>query len=585
LEKFILFSTFIVLVVLLIIDKWKPSILFGSAAIFLMSVGIITPANFLAGFANESIVIVFLLVIITNVINVHFDYIKKFGSFLNGSKNTSSFLLKMGFGVSSLSSFINNTPLVAMMLPYVYNWGQKRNIEQSLLLIPLSYMVILGGMITVIGTSTNLVLNGFISSKGLEPLTTYDYCIPGILVTVFGVLYISIFGYKLLPKNKDVLSEIKLNLKEYLVETELNHDSTLIGKTIEEAKLRNLDGIFLVEIIRQSKVICPVEPNEIILKEDRLFFAGETTKVLNLINNEFGLRFPFSKQIGFDNAMEIIETVIPANSELIGKSLKEFQFREKYDAAVIAIHRNGERVRGKMGEITLDKGDLLMVIAGKNFGEKIKFDKNIYLVSLIDKLQKTSPKKNRFLSMIAFALLLFVFWGLIPFFVFLTLLLAALFFMGYTNLVQIKKQISLDLLIVLGSSISLSTALINSSLASDLSYFISNIIGKNNPALGIILIYGITVILTSFIIKIATVAIMFPIGMALIPILGIEPKAVFLAISFGASCCFLTPFGYQTNLMVQGPGNYKFIDYFKLGIPLTLIYSFIIIGWIMYNYL
>jgi di/tricarboxylate transporter len=550
-----------------------------------MSVGIITPANFLAGFANESIVIVFLLVIITNVINVHFDYIKKFGSFLNGSKNTSSFLLKMGFGVSSLSSFINNTPLVAMMLPYVYNWGQKRNIEQSLLLIPLSYMVILGGMITVIGTSTNLVLNGFISSKGLEPLTTYDYCIPGILVTVFGVLYISIFGYKLLPKNKDVLSEIKLNLKEYLVETELNHDSTLIGKTIEEAKLRNLDGIFLVEIIRQSKVICPVEPNEIILKEDRLFFAGETTKVLNLINNEFGLRFPFSKQIGFDNAMEIIETVIPANSELIGKSLKEFQFREKYDAAVIAIHRNGERVRGKMGEITLDKGDLLMVIAGKNFGEKIKFDKNIYLVSLIDKLQKTSPKKNRFLSMIAFALLLFVFWGLIPFFVFLTLLLAALFFMGYTNLVQIKKQISLDLLIVLGSSISLSTALINSSLASDLSYFISNIIGKNNPALGIILIYGITVILTSFIIKIATVAIMFPIGMALIPILGIEPKAVFLAISFGASCCFLTPFGYQTNLMVQGPGNYKFIDYFKLGIPLTLIYSFIIIGWIMYNYL
>ena len=584
-EKFILFSTFIVLVVLLIIDKWKPSILFGSAAIFLMSVGIITPANFLAGFANESIVIVFLLVIITNVINVHFDYIKKFGSFLNGSKNTSSFLLKMGFGVSSLSSFINNTPLVAMMLPYVYNWGQKRNIEQSLLLIPLSYMVILGGMITVIGTSTNLVLNGFISSKGLEPLTTYDYCIPGILVTVFGVLYISIFGYKLLPKNKDVLSEIKLNLKEYLVETELNHDSTLIGKTIEEAKLRNLDGIFLVEIIRQSKVICPVEPNEIILKEDRLFFAGETTKVLNLINNEFGLRFPFSKQIGFDNAMEIIETVIPANSELIGKSLKEFQFREKYDAAVIAIHRNGERVRGKMGEITLDKGDLLMVIAGKNFGEKIKFDKNIYLVSLIDKLQKTSPKKNRFLSMIAFALLLFVFWGLIPFFVFLTLLLAALFFMGYTNLVQIKKQISLDLLIVLGSSISLSTALINSSLASDLSYFISNIIGKNNPALGIILIYGITVILTSFIIKIATVAIMFPIGMALIPILGIEPKAVFLAISFGASCCFLTPFGYQTNLMVQGPGNYKFIDYFKLGIPLTLIYSFIIIGWIMYNYL
>jgi len=584
-NNYLLLFAFVVLIILLVIDKWKASLVFGGVAVFLMTFGIITPSNFLAGFANESIIIIFLLMIITSIINEHFDFINVFGNYLNKAKTTQNFLLKMGFGVGSISSFINNTPIVAIMLPYVYDWGKKRNIAPSLLLIPLSYMTVLGGMITVIGTSTNLVLNGFIIAKGLTPLSTFDFLVPGIMVTITGVLFISLIGFRLLPQNKDIISEAKFNLKEYIIEIEVVPSSKIIGKTVLEAELRNLEGIFLIEILRQSKIISPVEPNEIIFEGDKLFFAGETSKVVNLINQNKGLQLPSQHKALYENGLEIVETVIPPNSELVGKSLKEFQFRNRYDAAVIAIHRNGERVKGKIGEVILDKGDLLMLSVGKNFAEKNKQDKNFYLISMLKKVPKKSKDKNTIIMVSTLILLFLLAFGSINFFVFLILLIVLFFLFGYTNLNLIKKQISIDLLIVLGSSISISNALINSSLSTQLANLFSGFIGHGNPILAIVFIYIITVFLTSFITNAAAVAIIFPIGFALITALNLNATPVFLTIAFGASCCFLTPIGYQTNLMVYGPGNYKFNDFLKLGIPLTILYSTITLVWIIYYYL
>lgn len=584
-EKYLLLSTFLLLIIFLIIDKWKPSLLFGGASILLLSFGILTPTEFLSGFANESIITIFFLLALTSILNEYFNISYLFNSFLKNVKTTKGYLLKMGAGVSVLSSFINNTPIVAMLLPIVYEGGKKRNISPSLLLIPLSYITVLGGMITVIGTSTNLVLNGLIVSKGLEPLTTIDYFIPGTLATVIGVLFISLMGYKLLPKNKDVISEAKANLKEYIVETEIEANSKLIRKSVIEAGLRNLDGIFLIEIIRNNSVISPVEPNEMLLGNDRLFFVGETDKIINLINQERGLLFPQKSNDKHNQGLEIVETVIPANSELVGRSLKEFQFRDKYDAAVIAIHRNGERVRGKIGEVILDKGDLLMLSVGKNFDAKQKFDTNFYLISILKRTKQISKHKKYIIQFCAAFFLLLTLLGQIKFFVFLVLILTVFTVLGYIDFEQLKKQLNLELFSVLGCSIAISTAIVNSSLTKDLEILISKMIDLNNPSFSIVLIYFITVFITSFITNTATVAIIFPIGFALIGASGINPNAIFLAISFGASCCFLTPIGYQTNLMVQGPGNYKFVDYFKLGIPLTIIYSTLVLTWIIYYYL
>jgi di/tricarboxylate transporter len=584
-ETIIISIVFISMIILLIIDKWKPSLIFGGAAIFLMAFGIITPQKYLTGFVNESIIIIFLLIIITSVINEHFNFLNILGKYLNSANNPRNFLFRVGIGVGCISSVINNTPIVAFLLPYVYNWAKKKNIAPSLVLIPLSYMTVLGGMITVIGTSTNLVLNGLIVSKGLTPLSTYDYFIPGLLVTISGVIFIAGIGYTFLPKNKDIISEAQQNIKEYIVETELEHNSLLIGKTIEEASLRNLDGIFLIEILRQSKIISPVEPNETLIGGDRLFFAGETSKVIKLINQKNGLTIPVENKQTNSNGLEIVEIVIPSNSELVGKSLKDFQFRNKYDAAVIAIHRNGERVRGKIGEIELDKGDLLMLTVGKNFALKNNFDKNFYLISFLNKINKPSRNKS-FIAPIGLLILVsLLIFGKITFFIFLLLLICLLYALNLTSFEHIKKQVSLDLLIILGSSISISEALTNSNFSNNLSNIIPQIIDVKNPIWGIILLYIITLIITSFITNTAAVAIMFPIAFSFIPLLNINTSAIFLTISFGASCCFLTPIAYQTNLMVYGPGNYKFRDYFKLGIPLTIIYSGLSLSWIIYYYL
>jgi di/tricarboxylate transporter len=584
-NSYIIVIVFIGLIVGLIIDKWKPSILFAGASIIFIAFEIVSPNTFLSGFVNESIVNIFLLVIITSIINENFDIVSIFDYLFKGAKTANGFVFRMGIAVSSLSSVVNNTPIVALMIPYVYQWGKRRKISPSLLLIPLSYMTILGGMITVIGTSTNLVLNGFMSSKGMVPLTFQDYLVPGILVTISGLIYISTIGIKLLPKNKDIIEEATNNLKEYLVETELEINSPLLGKTVAEGGLRNLNGIFLVEIQRGTKIISPVEPNETLMGGDKLFFAGETNEVIDLINKKNGLRLPnsFSESLGV--GLDIIETVVPSNSELVGKTLKEIDFRNKFDAAVIAIHRNGEKLRGKIGELVLDKGDLLMLTVGKTFNDNNNLGKNLYLVSKLKKMQIGSTRKSLFFGIGFLAFSSLAIFGFISFFVFLLGLIGLSYWLEFTNLEHIKKQVNIELLIILGCSISLSNILIDFHISDFIANWFINIVGISSAAGAIIFLYLITVVLTSFITNAAAVAIIFPIAFSINSILGINPIAIFLAIAFGASCCFLTPIGYQTNLMVYGPGNYKFSDYIKVGSPLVLIYSMVSIGWIIYKYL
>lgn len=565
----------VVLVIFLLIEKIKPAFLFFSAVIVFLLAGIIKISDFLDALANESILSIFLLIFITASIKEHFNLIGWMDKLFGNAKSGKGFMLRMTSGVAILSAFLNNTPLVALFMPYVYQWSKKHQLSPSKLMIPLSFAAILGGMITVIGTSTNLVLNGLIESKNAVGPGILDYLIPGLLVSVGGILFLYFLGYKMLPNRMELLKSVSGKAREYMAELKIVPGSEIVGKSITDANLRNLTGIYLFEIIRQKNRITPVEPTERIQEGDALVFAGDTEKVIELLERDHDFMMPFTD--GGANGvgkMHIVETVIPFNSELVGHTLKELAFRENYDAAVVAIHRNGARLSGKIGEIILQAGDLLLISPGRNFRQQLEHRQDLYLVSVIRQATNARPLARKGFILVLLALIVGMITGFIQLFFALLLLIAYMVGSKLLSIKEIKRQLDVDLLVILVASLTFSTALIDSGAAQLLADGFINVFRPLGNFGIIVGIYLVTLVLTSFVTHVAAVSIVFPIAYAIaMQVPGMNAVAIYVTVAFAASASFHSPFSYQTNMMVYGPGGYKFKDFLKVGLPLTLIYS------------
>ncbi|MEO6819292.1 MAG: SLC13 family permease [Ginsengibacter sp.] len=584
-QQIIVITVTVLLIFFLFWEKVKPSFVFFAAVFIFLITGIVDTKGFLNSLANESILSIFLLIFITAGLRNHFNIIGWLDKLFGKTSNPRSFMFRMTAGVTAMSAFLNNTPIVALLMPYVYQWAKKHKISPGKFLIPLSYAAIIGGMITVIGTSTNLVLNGLIESKNGVPLGLFDYLYPGLLVSIAGIIFLYLFGLKLLPNRKDLLeSNAKLS-REYLVETRVTPGSSLIGKSVIDANLRNLTGIYLFEIARNGNIITPVNPDEIIQSNDALFFAGETQNIMELLerDNELSLPMPGGQEV--DHKHNIIETVIPINSELAGKTLKQLEFRENYDAAVVAIHRNGAKLRGKIGEIEMQAGDLLMISAGKNFRQQLNARPNLYLVSVLTHVEDAKPLVKSGFAVILIVVITGMVLGYLNLFLALMIITAYMVVGQLLTISEIKKQLDMDLLMILVASLTFSKAIIDSGTAELISHnFISLFSGFGNKGI-LIGLYLITLVLTTFITHVAAVSIIFPIAFSLgTTIPGMNMTALLLAISFAASASFHSPFSYQTNLMVYGPGGYKFKDFVKIGLPFTFIYSIIVLFFLILYY-
>ena len=586
-QQVIVLSITLLLVILLFLEKIRPAFIFFAAVLIFLLAGVINTKDFLSALANESVLSIFLLIFITTGIRDHFNIIGWLDQLFGRTKNPKTFLLRMTSGVTVMSAFMNNTPVVAMLMPYVYQWSGRNGVSRSKLLIPLSYAAITGGMITVIGTSTNLVLNGLIQSKGALPLGISDYLFPGLLVSIGGILFLYFFGYRFLPNRTDPMKSVNKQSREYLVETKIPAGSGIIGKSVGNANLRNLTGIYLFEIVRGSKMITPVDPGEILEEGDSLFFAGETQHIRELLarDNDFSLPKPNTDNTSYLRGHNLIETVIPVNSELIGKTLKQIEFRENYDAAIVAIHRNGEKLRGKIGEIEMQAGDLLLVSAGKNFIKYLNSRTDLYLVSVVTKPIESKPASRKAFIIVLLLLIVGLIMGLVNLFLALTILASTMVTLKLLSITEIKKQFDIDLLIVLVCSLAFSTAIIDTgsaALLADNFMALFKELGNTGIIVGL---YLVTLILTSFVTHIAAVSIVFPVAYALgTDMQGIDPSALFVAIAFAASASFHAPYSYQTNLMIYGPGGYKFRDFLKVGLPFTFLYSVLTILFILFYY-
>jgi di/tricarboxylate transporter len=563
-------------------EWFNPALTFFIATVALLLGKIITPAEILAGLSNQQIIIIFLLVLVTAGIRTIFGS-EVFARLFNPKLSPKAFLLRMMVTVSALSSMLNNTPIVAFMIPYVKDWARKTGNPASKFLIPLSFATILGGMITVIGTSTNLVLNGLVLQYDLDLLEFRDFFYLGLTVSVVGGLYLYFVGYRLLPANPNEIDALRENLKEYIIETEVKGGSPLVGKSVKEAGLRNLQDVFLVEIIREDKVISPVSPDEVIEENDALFFSGNTQSIYQLIKEDNGLSVPEDQEAEPEEAFNFVEAVIPANSELVGVRIRDSDFRKRYHASIIAIHRNGKRVPGKVGEMHLAGGDFLLLLAGDH-RENGNHEKDLFFLSVPKKVKTENNRNLRIVGLLSVLLLISGVVGVFPLFDVCLIILSALVFLGVLSLVEIRRELDLSLLLILVCSLALGVGLERSGTADSIADILVSSVDVLGPMAVLAALFLSTTVLTALITNAAAVSIMFPIAMSIAEQMNLAYTPFFVGIAFAASGDFMTPIGYQTNLMVYGPGGYTFRDFLKVGFPLTLMYTILCICFISYFY-
>ena len=590
---FIVLFVIIVLVAGLYMNRVKPTILFMGAIVVLLiasgftekwlNISIISPKEALSGFANEQLAIIVILLILGNVFRKSSTINSLFSRFLKKTDSPKVFLIKLLTSVGISSSVFNNTPLVAMMMPYVYNWSKQKGLSPSKFLMPLSFASILGGCITVIGTSTLLIVSGMAEEAGLPPINLFDVTPVGLAMFLIGVLFL-IFTQKWLPAQETRNSKLGDQLRQFFLETHVEKGASIIGKTPQSAGLRNLEGLFLVEIIRKEKAIRPVSSEEILEEGDILFFAGELKHIEGVNLEKLGLSLPKSCNMSEGQLADMAEVVVSHRSGLSGREIRKSNFRSKFDAAIVAIHRNGERVWGHLGRIILKPGDVLLLLTGKDFKKKIDQNPDFYVISKINKEKEISIKK---LSGILLGMVLAIFLtalNVISLFKSLLILLMFVVVTKIANIKDIRNAVDFNLILIIGLGLALGKAMVNSGAASMISNVLIHLSSGGNPILLLFLIFVSTTFLAAVITSKAAVAITFPISVQIAQSIGADVTPFILVVAFAGAANFITPIGYQTNLMVYGPGGYNFKDFFKIGFPLTIIYMVVTILILIFLY-
>ncbi len=571
------------LIVFLYTETLRPTVTFMVGIVVLMVFSIpmpegkkvLSPEEALHGFANEQLAVIVLLLVISGIFQRTGALDGIFRNIFRKDDKPSLFGIKMMSSVGVSSAFLNNTPIVAMLIPYVHSWSKEQGVPPSRFMIPLSYAAILGGCITLIGTSTNLVVNGMAMDqvKGdWNGLGIFDFAWVGAPMMILGIAYLVLFSRKLLPgSTDDPVDELLEPSRSYLLETHIEEGSSLIGRSVEEGGLRNLKDIYLVEIERNGRFIRPVSPDMILHEGDVLFFAGATDSISEFFKPSMGLSLPKACDIPLQEKNNIVEVVVSQNSKLVGRRVKDTEFRARYDGAILAVHRNGEQLRGRIGELVLRAGDVLMVLAGEDFFTRVENNPAFYVLTMDKEIKKPTPWKVGLLVTGLGTSIVLAVTHTVPFFISLTLLLSLTLVLGVARPSEIRNSIDFNLIMVIALGLALGKAMINSGAASLLAGSVISVV-KSSPLALLAGIFIITNLLASFMTSKAAVAIILPIVITASQNFQMPIEPFVLAVAYGGAANFITPIGYQTNLMVYGPGGYAFKDFFRIGLPLTLIY-------------
>jgi di/tricarboxylate transporter len=475
--------------------------------------------------------------------------------------------------VAGSSAFLNNTPIVAMVAPAIVTWARRTGASASRYLLPVSFATILGGVITLIGTSTNLVVSGLLESHGQEPLGFFEIGKIGLPVAVAGIALLVLLTPLLLPVRRAPSESVEADAREFTVEMIVAGDGPTAGKSVSEAGLRNLQGVYLVEIERDGRTIAPVGPDEVLVEGDRLTFAGNVDRVLDLqaVPGLVSAEEPHFDVVGSTLRRRLFEAVVASASALDGSTLKDIGFRSRYGAAVLAVHRAGERVPGKLGEVRVRAGDVLLLLADAGARRRLLADPSFLVVAPLAGEGPPRREKAPLVAIVVLAMLVVAATGLLD--ILVAALVAGFALVGLRVLTpaEARAAVDLNIIVLIAASFGIGNAIESSGLASQIADLVVGPLGEYGDVGLLIGILVSTTLLTELITNNAAAVLMFPIALATAAEAGLDPRGFAIAIAVAASSSFLTPIGYQTNTMVYGMGGYRFADFARVGAPLTVL--------------
>jgi di/tricarboxylate transporter len=571
-DAWITLAVIVAVLAVLVRGRVSPAVTVFGGAVVVMVTGVVTPEEAFSGFSNSAPITVAALYVLA-------AGIEKTGALSAVTQNTMGDkgtyrlpLLRTLAPTMGASAFLNNTPIVAMLVPEVTTWARRRGLSVSKFLIPISYAAILGGLLTVIGTSTNLVVSGQMTALGLPEMGFFEIGMLGLPIALVGLVLLVLLAPVLLPGRRSVRTEIEEEGRRFSVEMIVEPGGPVDGRTVEEAKLRDLSGLFLVSVDRGDTVIAPVRPETVLRGGNRLHFVGPIEKVVDLQETR-GLRsaeMHHVMDLG-QSSVRYFEAVVGSRSPLIGSTLKDVGFRAMYQAAVLGIHRSGRLVEGTLGTERIRLGDTLILVSDPDFKARWRDRADFLLVAELDGKAPTAAPRAWLPVALLLGVVVLAATGLVP--ILSGSLVAAIALVATKVLtpLEARRAIDVEVIVVIASAFGLAAAMQASGLAELMA-------GGLVDAFGGFGVYGVllglvlaTVLLTELITNNAAALLMLPVAVTTAGAAGLDPRGAAIAVAVAASASFLSPIGYQTNMMVYGPGGYRFTDYARFGWVFTLL--------------
>ncbi len=574
-------AVLVCMIVALVRELLGPDIIVFIALGILVCFGIITPREAVVGFSNKGMLTVAILFVVAAAIQNTGAFYGFFYRFLGEKQTSKKYFLRIISPIAFLSAFLNNTPIVVMFAPIVRQWAIKHRISPSKYLLPLSYAAILGGMCTLIGTSTTLIVNGLMLDHNMSSMSMFEIAKVGLPCALVGLLYLKFIGVRFLPDRKDLIENVSETSREYLVELKVPEDSPLIGKNIEEAGLRHLRGLYLAKLIRGPETIPAVAPKVRLQGNDKLVFTGkvDTIREIQTLTGLIPITGP-DEELDLKSTDKMAEAVVSPSSPLVGSTIRDSNFRTRYRASILAVHRNGQRIDSKIGDIVLHPGDTLLLLTSDAFERSWTHSNDFYLVSHLPET-KTYATKQKPLAL-GILILMITMATLGPYLpdvggtsldMFVCAFGAALLMLisRCISPEEARKSVELNVLLLIACAFGIGAALektgaaafIAEGIITAFSYF-----GKVGVLAGI---YLITIFFSAIITNNATAVLVFPIAYAAATHIAADPRPFAMLVAIAASASFATPIAYQTNMIVYGPGGYTFSNYLKTGIPLNIL--------------
>lgn len=575
-EIAIVIAVLLLAVFLFVTEKLRVDLVALLVMGLLLLSGIITPQQGLAGFSNAA------------TLTVGAMFVLSAGLFKTGAVSflgdITSRVFKSGFWfgiitvmliVGVLSAFINNTPVIAIFLPILLSVARENGISASKILMPVSFASMFGGVCTLIGTSTNILVSSIAQENGLRPFTMFEFTPLGVLMFALGTAYLLAVGIRLIPERRGrggLVDDFALN--EYLTEIVIQPDSISVGKRIREAPLVKDLELFIVKIERENKFIQVPRPDEILRTGDVLLVRCDLEQIRALQERE-GVLFKSQQKWGDESVtnddFRLIEAVLLPNSKLVGSTLQRSNFRERFNSSVLAIRHKGKLVTEKLSDTILSAGDVLLVEIRQDRIANFRRSGDFIITSEMETTEFRRGKAAFAVAIVAGVVLAATF-ELAPIVVTAILGAIGLILVGCISIEEAYEAIEWKIIFLLAGVLSLGVALDQSGAAALLSSNMLKYVGVLGPIALVSAFYLLTSILTETMSNNATAALLAPIAIATAKTLDVDATPFLMAITFAASASFMTPVGYQTNTMIYGPGQYKFIDFVKVGSPLNLMF-------------